>query len=101
MESRLSEKFEGSNDINYFPYLNFNGEDSFRIRFKDDHASSSLDTIVQFNLNIESVNDLPEVDSFPATFDVNLTELFLYDFVSDSEGDEVTYTLTGCQLDDF
>ena len=88
---RLSEKFEGSNDINYFPYLNFNGEDSFRIRFKDDHASSSLDTIVQFNLNIESVNDLPRVDSFPATFDVNLTELFLYDFtVSDSEGDEVS-----------
>ena len=88
---RLSETFVDSDDINYFPYLNFSGQDSFQIRFKDNHPSSNLDTIVQFNLNIESVNDLPRVDSFPSTFDINLTELFLYDFiVSDSEGDEVT-----------
>ncbi len=90
---RISEIFEEPNDINYYPFLNFFGQDTFKVKFFDNHISSNLEITVEFNLVIEPVNDLPTVESFQTSFNLNLNELFLYDFiVSDSENDEVFIT---------
>lgn len=83
---RTNLNFVSSEDINFFPDLNFFGQDAFTIKFEDTHPNSDAQTTVEFILNILPVNDLPVISTFPSVIEANLDELLIHTFqVSDEE----------------
>jgi len=80
----------GVNTLSYTPNTNFNGEDSFVVKFDDGNGGIVYKTIV---VNIIEINDIPIVDiNTSLELNENSSKTFSYSY-SDDNNDKVTTTI--------
>ncbi|MEM7596474.1 MAG: Ig-like domain-containing protein [Pseudomonadota bacterium] len=77
---------DGEGGYSYFPGVNFNGTDSFTVEVTDGNGGS---TTVTVDINVDPVNDDPEIDEETSDLDV-----------SGDEDTDITGTIVASDVDD-